>query len=126
MLMPLLLTVSCFNKIQIGFTFLVLAHRRAVKRVCVCVCVCVYSTVVSHVEIIIGIGSYNKPRCLPGRLFVVRLELEAALVEETSASALNASEESHELAKQAVDSASQVTDEIWLLQQRYDTYHYYK
>jgi len=43
-LMPLLLTVSCFSKIQIGFTFLVLAHpgspgKRAVKRVCVCVCV---------------------------------------------------------------------------------------
>jgi len=45
-LMPLLLTVSCSSKIQIGFTFLVLAHlgspgQRAVKRVCVCVCVCV-------------------------------------------------------------------------------------
>ena len=43
-LMPRPLTVSCFNKIQIGFTFLVLAHlgspgKRAVKRVCVCVCV---------------------------------------------------------------------------------------
>jgi len=43
-LMPLLLTVSCFSKIQIGFTFLVPAHpaspgKRAVKRVCVCVCV---------------------------------------------------------------------------------------
>ena len=41
-LMPLPLTVSCFSKIQIGFTFVVLAHRgspgqRAVKRVCVCV-----------------------------------------------------------------------------------------
>jgi len=39
-LMPLQLTVSCFNKIQIGFTFLVLAHpgspgQRAVKQVCV-------------------------------------------------------------------------------------------
>ena len=39
-LMPLPLTVSCFNKIQIGFTFLVPAHpgspgQRAVKRVCV-------------------------------------------------------------------------------------------
>ena len=33
-LMPLPLTVSCFSKIQIGFTFLVPAHR-AVKRVCV-------------------------------------------------------------------------------------------
>jgi len=44
-LMPLPLTVSCFSKIQIGFTFLVPAHpgspgKRAVKRVCVCVCVC--------------------------------------------------------------------------------------
>jgi len=42
-LMPLTLTVSCFSKIQIGFTFLVPAHlgspgQRAVKRVCVCVC----------------------------------------------------------------------------------------
>jgi len=40
--MPLPLTVSCFSKIQIGFTFLVPAHlgspgERAVKRVCVCV-----------------------------------------------------------------------------------------
>jgi len=42
-LMPLPLTVSCFSKIQIGFTFLVLAYlgspgQRAVKRVCVRVC----------------------------------------------------------------------------------------
>ena len=41
-LMPLPLTVSCFSKIQIGFTFLVPAHlgspgNRAVRRVCVCV-----------------------------------------------------------------------------------------
>ena len=54
-LMRLPLTVSCFCKIQIGFTFLVPAHlvspgQMAVKRVCVCVracvrvcvCVCVY------------------------------------------------------------------------------------
>jgi len=45
-LMPLPLTVCCFGKIQIGFTFLLLAHlgspgHRAVKRVCVCVCACV-------------------------------------------------------------------------------------
>ena len=35
------LTVSCFSKIQIGFTFLVPAHlgspgEKAVKQVCVC------------------------------------------------------------------------------------------
>jgi len=39
-LMPLQLTISCFSKIQIGFTFLVTAHpgspgKKAVKRVCV-------------------------------------------------------------------------------------------
>jgi len=38
-LMPLPLTVSCFSKIQVGFTFLVPAHlgsprKRAVKWVC--------------------------------------------------------------------------------------------
>jgi len=46
-LMPLPLTVSCFSKIQIGFTFLLPAlsaspGQRAVKPVCVCVCVCVF------------------------------------------------------------------------------------
>jgi len=45
-LMPLPLTVSCFNKILHDFTFLVPAHprspgQRAVKRVCVSVTVCV-------------------------------------------------------------------------------------
>ena len=50
--MPLPLTVSCFSKIHIGFTFLVPAHpgspgQRAVERVCVCmyVCVCMASFV---------------------------------------------------------------------------------
>ena len=43
-LMPVALTVSCFSKIQIGFTFLVPAHpgspaHRAVNRACVCVTV---------------------------------------------------------------------------------------
>jgi len=54
-LMPLPPTVSCFSKIQIGFTFLVPAHpgspgQRAVKRlcVCVCVCVCVQAKLVEH------------------------------------------------------------------------------
>jgi len=41
-LMLLPLTVTCFSRIQIGFTFLVPAHlgspgQRAVKRLCVCV-----------------------------------------------------------------------------------------
>jgi len=48
-LMPLPLTVSCFTKIQIGFSFLVPADpgspgQSAVKRVYVCVCVYVYGS----------------------------------------------------------------------------------
>ena len=49
-LMPLPLTVSCFSKIQIGFSNLIPAdpgnpRQRAVKRVCVCffLNLCVYS-----------------------------------------------------------------------------------
>jgi len=42
-LMPLPLTVSCFSEIQIGFTFLVLAHPgspgKGPLNGCVCVCV---------------------------------------------------------------------------------------
>jgi len=50
-LMPLPLTVSCFSKIQFGFTFLVPAHlgspgQRAIKRLCVCVCVSLLLTLV--------------------------------------------------------------------------------
>jgi len=49
-LMPLPLTISCFSKIQIGFTFVVPAHpgspgKRAVKRVCVCVTIGLIRTV---------------------------------------------------------------------------------
>ena len=57
-LMPLPLTVSCFSKIHIGFTFLVPAHpgspgQRAIKWACVCVCVCV---------LVYGLfGSVNRP-----------------------------------------------------------------
>ena len=46
-LMPQPLTVSCFTRIQIGFTFLVLAHMGSPKKgqlnvyVCACVRVCV-------------------------------------------------------------------------------------
>ena len=58
-LMPLPLTVSCFSKIQIGFTFLLPAHlgspgQRAVKRVCVCACVracvCISCVKIGHAE----------------------------------------------------------------------------
>ena len=37
-LMPLPLTISCFSKIQISFTFLVPAHLGRPLNGCVCVC----------------------------------------------------------------------------------------
>ena len=59
-LMPLPVTVACFSKIQIGFTFLVPANpgspgQRAVKRACVCVCVCnaLHYTVVAHLLLMV-------------------------------------------------------------------------
>jgi len=64
-LMPLPLTVSCFSKIQIDFTFLVPAHpgspgQRAVKRVCMCVlsrCACTRKN--SHSIIVVIIQHLN-------------------------------------------------------------------
>ena len=49
-LMPLPLSASCFSKIQIGFTFLVLAHpsyspEKGPLNVCVCVCVYLHDNV---------------------------------------------------------------------------------
>ena len=58
-LMPLPLTVSCFSKIQIGFTFLVTAHLgspgKGPLNVCVCVRVrvCVFAVIMA-----IGGGSH--------------------------------------------------------------------
>ena len=56
-LMPLPLTVSCFSKIQIGFTFLVPAHPgspgNGPLNVCVCVCVhaCVYAVKIIRISV---------------------------------------------------------------------------
>ena len=54
--MPLPLTVSCFRKIQIGFTFLIPAHpgspgQRAVKRVYVCMYVISKAPITARLEI---------------------------------------------------------------------------
>ena len=62
-LMPLPLTVSCFSKIQIGFTFLVPANlgspgKRAVKRVCVCVS---YDTIRDAILTCARIAQLNLP-----------------------------------------------------------------
>jgi len=73
-LMPLPLTVSCFSKIQIGFTFLVLAHlgsprKRAVK--CVCVCARALTVTSNH---IVMIGQEGKLLLPNEAYFVVRLD----------------------------------------------------
>jgi len=67
-LMPLPLTVCCFSKIRIGFTFLVLADldssgKRAVKRVCVCVCV--FYEDASRLMMAVGLMSYAASSASP-------------------------------------------------------------
>jgi len=74
-LMPLPLTVSCFTKIQIGFTFLVPAHlgspgKRAVKRVCVCVCASGLEEVLS-----IMFGSNTAQHVLSGKAYARALRV---------------------------------------------------
>jgi len=69
-LMPLPLTVSCFSKIQIGFTFLVPAHlvipgKRAVKRVCVCVVSeDVHCVVVAELSLLSRLSTLRYPHLL--------------------------------------------------------------
>ena len=56
-LMTLPITVSCFSKIQIGFTFLVPAHlgspKKGLLNVCVCVhaCVCACNTYLDDISV---------------------------------------------------------------------------
>ena len=68
-LMPLPLTVSCFSKIQIGFTFLVPAHpgspgKKAVKRVCVCVTTITTLVGLMYREYLPIALSFNQEICL--------------------------------------------------------------
>jgi len=54
-LMTLPITVSCFSKIQIGFTFLVPAHlgspKKGLLNVCVCACVRACNTYLDDVSV---------------------------------------------------------------------------
>ena len=67
-LMPLPLTVSCFSKIQVGFTFLVPAHpgspgKRAVK-LCACVRACVRARLLKAkwpVIFLVKVSSKSRP-----------------------------------------------------------------
>jgi len=70
LLMPLPLTVSCFSKIQIGFTFVVLAHpgspgKRAVKRVCVYMLLLHVHVSVCHTGILYQMGEPIIRQCEP-------------------------------------------------------------
>ena len=72
--MPLPLTVSCFGKIQIGFTFLIPAHlgspgQRAVKRVCVAAVVNSSTQFVTAVWIVLNLtaASLDAGFCCCGR-----------------------------------------------------------
>ena len=63
-LMPLPLTVSCFSKIQIGFTFLVPAHlgspgQRVVKRVTSNKCIAVRKVATPLRELTCHMGSHS-------------------------------------------------------------------
>jgi len=67
-LMPLPLTVSCFSKIQIGFTFLVPAYpgspgQRAVKRVCV-LYVCYWHALTVCGAVSVHLSGVYPPICL--------------------------------------------------------------
>ena len=57
-LMPLPLTVSCFSKIQIGFTFLVLAHLGSPEKGPLNRCVCVFVRVRCTYGIIVVASCY--------------------------------------------------------------------
>ena len=62
--MPLPLTVSCFTKIQIGFTFLVPAHLGSLDKGplngCVCVCVLFWFYAIDYA----GLGQLlSTPKC---------------------------------------------------------------
>ena len=76
-LMPLPLAVSCFSKIQIGFTSLVPAHlgspgKRAIKRVCVCTYSLCYSGCLYVTEVVC---IYLKENRLIDSLQVLKLQL---------------------------------------------------
>jgi len=58
-LMPLPLTVSCFSEIQIGFTFLVLAHPGSPGKGPLNGCVCVLGSVFSDNVVFYGDSELN-------------------------------------------------------------------
>jgi len=63
-LMPLPLTVSCFSKIQTGFTFLVLAHPGSPGKRAVNVCVCIFYVLTAFSALTLLVGQQEgHPAC---------------------------------------------------------------
>jgi len=87
-LMPLPLIVSCYSKIQIGFTFLVPAHpvspgKRDVKWVCVCVWVSHYRKSILR-QTSDNLMTNRKIFCKSGpRSFIVGRDRTAQLLHKT-------------------------------------------
>ena len=85
-LMPLPLTVSCFSKIQIGFTFLVPAHpgspgKKTVKRVCVRVCVCLPVNPGASGKTLDFVITFIQAICFSGSLNVVNVIMTVSFVQ---------------------------------------------
>ena len=83
-LMPLPLTVYCFSKIQIDFTFLVPTHpgspgQRAVKRVCVCVCLLKF-ILSSNIWTLFYSVKFGSELCICSICIIYRLSLNKHIV----------------------------------------------
>ena len=67
-LMPLPLTISCFSKIQTGFTFLVQAHPGSVDKgplnVCMCVLYRVYTTNIFNSQNVTDLTTLTNNYCI--------------------------------------------------------------
>jgi len=69
------LTVSCFNKIQIGFTFLVLAYpssrrKRAIEQTCVLICFCLLVQLYFFLHSLVTIHLLSVMCCIVSQLCV--------------------------------------------------------
>ena len=69
------LTISCFNKIQIGFTFLVLAYpssrrKRAIEQTCVLICFCLLVQLYFFLHSLVTIHLLSVMCCIVSQLCV--------------------------------------------------------
>jgi len=100
-LMPLPLTISCFSKFQIGFTFLVPADRVVLDKgplngcLCVCVCVCCHCFTVIHTTAVVSLFSWVFFWCVLDKLFTYLLNCCVAEKRAWSQADVNCSQGAH-------------------------------